>query len=78
MMAHVATGLSNGLLPVVSRLNRDRREAGWLFECAPESLHQKKKKARVNHPVLNQGSLISMHLQAGVCCALIGSFLAFF
>lgn len=34
--------------------------------------------AWMNHPVHNQVLLISMHLQADVCGALIGSFLAFF
>lgn len=62
--------------PVFMRRPVTKGTARWLFKCGPESLHQ--NKARVNHPVLNQALLISMHLQADVCGALIGSFLAFF
>lgn len=44
-----------------------------------ESLNRSIKiKAWVNHPVLDEALLISMHLQADVCGALIGSFLALF
>lgn len=43
-----------------------------------ESLNRSIKiKAWVNHPVLNEALLISMHLQADVCDALIGSFPGF-
>lgn len=47
--------------------------AGWLFECGSIKI-----KAWVSHPVLSRALLISMHPQADVCGALIGSFPAFF
>lgn len=57
----------------------DSRPKGHQGGTSSAALNRSIKiKAWVNHLELNEALLISMHLQADECGALIGSFLAFF